>query len=88
MTDKVNQWVYVYDKEKDIKYKVRFKSLIKMINETLENHDQPRRYFVLDDHRAEYIARYKWATLIGAMDQSAMKNIQLTECEVLKVQRF
>ena len=28
MTDKVNQWVYVYDKEKDIKYKVRFKSLL------------------------------------------------------------
>ncbi len=59
MTDKVNQWVYVYDKQKDIKYKVRFKSLIKMINQTLENHNQPRRYFVLDDHRAEYIARYK-----------------------------
>ncbi len=59
MTDKVNQWVYVYDKEKDTKYKVRFKSLIKMINETLENHNQPRRYFVLDYHRAEYIARYK-----------------------------
>ena len=31
----------------------------KIIKETLENHDQPRRYFVLDDHRAEYIARYK-----------------------------
>ena len=49
MTDKINQWVYVYDKEKDIKYKVRFKSLIKMINETLENHNQPRRYFALVD---------------------------------------
>ena len=62
MTDKVNQWVYVYDKVKDIKYKVKFKTLIKMINETLENHNQPRRYFALDEQRAEYIARYKWQT--------------------------
>tara|TARA_R100001163_G_scaffold31328_1_gene24535 strand:- start:868 stop:1065 length:198 start_codon:yes stop_codon:yes gene_type:complete len=60
MTDKINQWVYVYDKEKDIKYKVRFKSLIKMINETLENHNQPRRYFALTDHRAEYIINNTW----------------------------
>ena len=72
MTDKVNQWVYVYDTEKDIKYKVQFKTLIKMINDTLESHNQPRRYFALDDHRAEYIARYKWTTIIGVMGRSVI----------------
>ena len=36
---------------------------------------------LIEEYRHEQI-------LIGVMDQSAMKNILLIECEVLKAQRF